>query len=110
MPLRYSGVRAGAALVVRCYIVSVLTQVVCSPKLRKMASGPTWRGTILPKISLILLVSVFCLLLRARPRLRWILLRLSRWLCLFLLVMLTCTSTCEVLIGFMDRSLLPQST
>ena len=27
MPLRYSGVRAGAALVVRCYIVSVLTQV-----------------------------------------------------------------------------------
>ena len=83
-------------LVVRCCIVSVLNQV---------AKNGVWPDLAWDDIAQFfphlvgkrLLLAFACL---ASSSLDF----LSRWLCLSLLVMLTCTSTCEMLIGFIDRS------
>ena len=86
--------RAGAAPVVRSYIVSVLTQV---------AKHGVWPDLAWDDIAQFFPHRVgkrLCLLLCARLYLRWTL------LCP-ILVLLTCTSTCEVLIGFLDRGQVP---
>ena len=101
MPLRYSGVRAGAALVVRCYIVNVLTQV---------AKNGVWPDLAWDDIAQFLphLVGTRLLPAPACPASSSLDSPAPVSLALPVpQVMLTCMSTCEVLVGFMDRSLLP---